>query len=146
MLFAVREAAGEPLFRGLPALTVEGLTDEDARALLRAAVPGQLDERVRDRIVAETSGNPLGLLELARGMSEAELAGGFVACPRQAGLAISRAGQDHYLRRVRVLPGPTQQLMLLAAADPTGTPRCCRVPHRHWGWDRCAAAADEEQR
>jgi DNA-binding CsgD family transcriptional regulator len=121
LLFAVREAADERLFPGLPALTVEGLTDEDARALLTAAVPGHLDERVSDRIVAETGGNPLGLLELARTMSEAELAGGF-AGPPQANLPGRFQGQlqDHYLRRVRVLPGPAQQLMLLAAADPTG--------------------------
>jgi DNA-binding CsgD family transcriptional regulator len=121
LLFAVREAADERLYLGLPALTIEGLTDEDARALLAAAVPGHLDPRVSARIIAETGGNPLGLLELAREMTEAELAGGF-AGPRQP----SRAGhlqsqlQDLYLRRIRVLPGPAQQLMLLAAADPTG--------------------------
>ena len=121
LLFAVREAADERLFPRLPTLTVEGLTDEDARALLTAAVPGHLDKQVRDRIAAETGGNPLGLLELARGMSEAELAGGF-AGPPQASLPGHLQGrlQDHYLRRVRVLPGPAQQLMLLAAADPTG--------------------------
>jgi DNA-binding CsgD family transcriptional regulator len=117
LLLAVREAADERMFPALPELTVEGLTEEDARALLTAAVPGHLDEQVRDRIVAETRGNPLGLLELARGMSEAELAGGF-ASPPTAGLP-SRL-QDHYLRRVRALPEPTQRLMLLAAADPTG--------------------------
>ena len=81
LLFAVREAADERLFPGLPALTLEGLTDEDARALLTAAVPGHLDEQVRDRLVAETRGNPLALLELADGMSEAELAGGFAVPP-----------------------------------------------------------------
>jgi DNA-binding CsgD family transcriptional regulator len=117
LLLAVRETAGERLFPGLPALTLTGLSDEDAQALLTAAVPGHLDKRVRARIVAETGGNPLGLLELARGMAEVELAGGFVG-PRQASLP----GQleDHYLHRVRVLPEPAQQLMLLAAADPTG--------------------------
>src|SRR4029077_18846485 len=117
LLFAVREAADEHIFPGLPALTVEGLTEEDARALLTAAVPGPLDERIRDRIVAETGGNPLGLLELARGMSEAELAGGFA---RLHQASLSDHLHNHYLRRVRVLPGPAQQLMLLAAADPTG--------------------------
>src|SRR5690242_12971321 len=117
LLLAVREAAGERLFPGLPALTLKGLTDEDARALLTAAVPGHLDNRVRDRIVAETGGNPLGLLELARGMAEAELAGGF-AGPRQASLPGQL--QDHYLYRMRVLPESARQLMLLAAADPTG--------------------------
>jgi DNA-binding CsgD family transcriptional regulator len=117
LLLAVREAVGAQLFPGLPALTLHGLTDEDAQALLRAAVPGHLDNRVRDRIVAETGGNPLGLLELASGMAEAELAGGF-AGPRQASLPSQL--QDHYLHRVRALPEPAQQLMLLAAADPTG--------------------------
>jgi hypothetical protein len=118
LLLAVREAAAdERLLPGLPTLTLKGLTDQDAQALLTAAVPGHLDKRVRARIVAETGGNPLGLLELAKGMAEAELAGGF-AGPRQASLPGQL--QDHYLHRVRVLPGPAQQLMLLAAADPTG--------------------------
>ncbi len=147
LLFAVREAVGERIFPGLPALTVEGLTDEDARVLLTAAVPGQLDERVRDRIVAETRGNPLGLLELARGMSEAELAGGFVGLP-QASLPGHLQGrlQDHYLRRVRVLPGPTQQLMLLAAADPTGDATLLWRAAQTLGLGPdAAAAADEEQ-
>ena len=117
LLFAVREMADERMFPGLPALTVEGLTDEDARALLTATVPGHLDERVRDRIVAETRGNPLGLLEQARGMSEAELAGGFAGLPTAS---LPSRLQDHYLQRVRALSEPTQRLMLLAAADPTG--------------------------
>jgi len=143
LLFAVREAAGERLFPALPALTVEGLTDEDARALLTAAVPGHLDQRVCDRIVAETGGNPLGLLELARGMSEAELAGGFAGLPQ-----VSAPGQlqDHYVRRVRVLPGPAQQLMLLAAADPTGDATLLWRAARTLGLGPdAAAAADEEQ-
>ena len=144
LLFAVRETrADERMFPGLPALTVEGLTDEDARALLTAAVPGHLDERVRDRIVAETRGNPLGLLELARGLSEAELAGGF-AGPHTASLP-SRL-QDHYLQRVRALPEPTQRLMLLAAADPTGDATLLwrAAPTLGLGRD-AAAAADAEQ-
>ena len=80
------------------------------------SVPGRLDERVRDRIIAETGGNPLALLELPRGMSPAELAGGFglpdAGVPAQI--------EDHYLRRIRSLPAPTQRLMLLAAADSVG--------------------------
>src|SRR5690242_14661716 len=133
LLLAVREeAADERLLPGLPTLPLTGLAEEDAQALLTAAVPGHLDKRVRARIIAETGGNPLGLLELAKGMAEAELAGGF-AGPRQASLPGQL--QDHYLNRVRVLPGPAQQLMLLAAADPTGTPRCCGARHRSWGWD-----------
>jgi DNA-binding CsgD family transcriptional regulator len=143
LVMAVREAAGERLFPGVPALSVNGLTGEDARALLTAVVPGHLDQRVCDRIVAETGGNPLGLLELARGMADAELAGGF-AGPRQAGLPGQL--QDHYLRRVRVLPGPARQLMLLAAADPTGDATLLwRAAQAQGLGPDAAAAADAEQ-
>ena len=76
-MFAVREPSGERHFEGLPELAVGGLDDGDARALLATVVTGPLDERVRDRIVAETRGNPLALLELPRGRTPAELAGGF---------------------------------------------------------------------
>src|SRR5947208_17046785 len=93
LLFGVREMADERMFPGLPELTVEGLTDEDARALLTAAVPGLLDERVRDRLAAETRGNPLALLELPAGMTDAELAGGFAAPPRGG---LSGHLHDHY--------------------------------------------------
>ena len=147
LLLAVRETAGEPPFPGLPALPLEGLTDEDARSLLTAAIPGHLDNRVRDRIVAETRGNPLGLLELARGMSEAELAGGFTDPPK-ASLPGHLQGrlQDHYLRRVQVLPGPARQLMLLAAADPTGDAALLwRAAHKLGLGPDAAAAADAEQ-
>ena len=91
------------------------------RALFDSALAGPVDARVRDRIVAETGGNPLGLLELAAAVSEAELAGGFADPPR-ASLPGHVQGRlrDHYLGRVRMLPAPAQQLMLLAAADPTG--------------------------
>ena len=62
---------------GLPGLTVTGLGEADARALLASAAGGRLDAQVRDRIVAETRGNPLALLQLPRGLGPAELAGGF---------------------------------------------------------------------
>jgi DNA-binding CsgD family transcriptional regulator len=117
LLLAVRETGEERLFPGVPELTVEGLVADDARGLLEAVVPGHLDERVRDRLVAETGGNPLALLELVRGISDAELAGGF-AMPSQQ--PVSGQLQDHYVRRVRALPEPTRNLMLLAAADATG--------------------------
>jgi len=79
LVFAVRESTEEQRWRGLPPLTVGGLSRGDARALLDSVTPGRLDERVRDRIVAETRGNPLALLELPRGLSAAELAGS--GCP-----------------------------------------------------------------
>jgi DNA-binding CsgD family transcriptional regulator len=102
---------------GLPELSVEGVSAADARALLATVVPGRLDERVGDRIIAETGGNPLALLELPRGMSPAELAGGF-GLPAANGVAAQM--EQHYSRRVRRLPEQTQRLLLLAATDAVG--------------------------
>ncbi|HEY1001932.1 MAG TPA: AAA family ATPase, partial [Streptosporangiaceae bacterium] len=147
LLLAVRETGGERLFPGLAELTVEGLTEEEAGALLTAAVPGHLDERVRARIVAETGGNPLGLLELARGMSESERAGGFADLPAATppGHVQDRL-REHYLRRVQVLPEPARQLMLLAAADPTGDATLLWRAAQRLGLGAAAsAAADAEE-
>jgi hypothetical protein len=117
LVFAVREPVSTHELEGLPELPLAGLDDEDARALLARAIPGRLDAPIRDRIVAETRGNPLALLELPRGMSAAELAGGF-ELPRAGDLPGHL--EEHYLRRVDALPDATQRLMLLAAADPVG--------------------------
>jgi DNA-binding CsgD family transcriptional regulator len=117
IVVAVREPTHEQRFVGLPELQLRGLPEQDARALLATVVPGRLDNRVRDRIVAETRGNPLALLELPRVMTAAELAGGF-ALPDASDL--SGHIEEHYLRRHGVLAEATQRLMLLAAADPTG--------------------------
>jgi DNA-binding CsgD family transcriptional regulator len=115
LVFAAR-VLGEELV-GLPELTVEGLAEDDARALLASALAGPLDARVRDQIVAEAAGNPLALLELPRGMTHAELAGGF-GLPGARSLT-SRI-EDSFQRQLDALPEQTRQLLLLAAADPSG--------------------------
>ena len=117
LVFAIREPADEHQWAGLPFLTVAGLSSSDARALLDSVTPARLDERVRDRILAETRGNPLALLELPRGLSAAELAGGF-GIPDAPTLASRIEGS--FLRQLRSLPADTQQLVLVAAAEPTG--------------------------
>jgi len=104
---------------GLPELRVEGLRSGDARALLSSVVRGPLDERVRDRIIAETRGNPLAILELPRELSPAEIAGGF-GLPEAAPLA-GRI-EASYQRRLARLPAQSTQLLLVAAADPVGEP------------------------
>ena len=116
-VFVVRDPGADVEVAGLPVLVVEGLSDSDARALLDSAVPGRLDEQVRDRIVAETRGNPLALLELPRGLSAAELAGGF-ALPNARPLA--GVIEESFLRRVESLPVETRRLLLAAAAEPLG--------------------------
>ena len=115
LVFAAREPAEQ--FRGLAELEVRGLPDQDARALLRSVVQFQLDERIRDRILAETHGNPLALLELPRGLGLAQLAGGFGLIEAQAVPARIEHG---FRRRLEALPADTRSLMLVAAAEPTG--------------------------
>ena len=119
LVFAIREPNDEHRLMGLPELLLRGLDDVDARALLEMAIPGRIDEGVRGRIVAETRGNPLALLELPRGMSAAELAGGF-ALPARRGLPGSI--EDGFWRRLDALPADTRRLLQLAAADPVGEP------------------------
>jgi DNA-binding CsgD family transcriptional regulator len=117
LVFAVRVAG--PELTGLPALAVGGLGEEDARALLSSALTGPVDERVRDQIIAEARGNPLALLELPRGLSPAQLAGGF-------GLpgAVSLPGriEESFRRQLEGLPAKTRRLLAVAAADPSGDP------------------------
>jgi DNA-binding CsgD family transcriptional regulator len=143
IVLAVRESATTRDFDGLPELRLEGLDGDDARALLASVSLGRLDDRVRDRIVAETRGNPLALLELPRRMSPAELAGGF-ELPGAGDLP--RHIEDHYLRRVGELPEATRRLILLAAADPVGDATLVwRVAHRLGiGTSALAPAEDAE--
>ncbi|HEY4418487.1 MAG TPA: AAA family ATPase, partial [Pseudonocardia sp.] len=117
VVFAVCEPSDSHDLRGLPELAVSGLGDADARLLLESALQGRLDERVRDRCIAEARGNPLALLELPRGLSATELAGGF-AVP--AGQPVVSRIEHSFHRRLRALPGDTQQLLLTAAAEPIG--------------------------
>jgi len=117
IVFTVREPIDERELAGLPELSLGGLQDDDARALLAAVIPGRLDDQVRDRLVAETRGNPLALVELPRGRSTGELAGGFVL--PGAGTLPSQI-EDRFRQRIATLPEATQRLMLLAAADPVG--------------------------
>ena len=117
LVFAARVPGAE--LAGLPELAVEGLRERDARALLDSALVGPLDARVRDQIVTETEGNPLALLELPRGMTSAELAGGF-GLPGQ--MSLTGRIEDSFQRRLDALPAPTRRLLLLAAADPSGDP------------------------
>ena len=87
-----------PDFDGLPELRLEGLPEQDARSLLRGVVTGRLDSNVVDRIVGETAGNPLALLELPARMTAAELAGGF-ELPASGELPAQI--EHHYIRRIR---------------------------------------------
>ena len=117
IVFAAREPGAE--LEHLPELVVRGLRNGDARELLRTAIRFNLDESVTDRIVAETGGNPLALLELPRGLTESQIVGGF-GLPERASLA-GRI-EESFVRRVAPLPEETRLLLLVAAAEPVGDP------------------------
>src|SRR5256714_2474577 len=105
MLFAVREPIRE--LAALPELVVEGLRDSDARQLLTSVVPGRLDQRVIDQLLAEARGNPLALLELPPRLTPAELAGGF-GLPEA--LPLEGRVEGRFLQRPHAPPGGPQRV------------------------------------
>jgi hypothetical protein len=117
LMLVTRDPSDE--LKGLPKLPVEGLRNGDARALLGSVLGVPLDERVRERLVAETRGNPLALLELPRGLTPAELAGGFGLLDAPG---LSGRIEDSFRRRLAGLSADTQRLLLVAAAEPVGDP------------------------
>jgi DNA-binding CsgD family transcriptional regulator len=108
-----------PRFVDLPQLVVEGLGDDDARELFGRSVPGPIDPRVRDQLIAEARGNPLALRELPRALTPAEVAGGFALV---GSMPLESRIERSLLAQIEPLPEPTRLLLLLAAADPTGDP------------------------
>ncbi|MGU3501752.1 ATP-binding protein [Mycobacterium sp. C31M] len=142
LLFAVRDPCSSSGYglTGLPELRMEGLGDADARTLLATAIGAPLDRGVRDRIIAEARGNPLALLELP---SSLQLAGGF-GLPDLT--SVPHRIEDNFQRRSAGLPAQTQQLMLVAASEPTGDASLLWRAADHLGIDREAAAPAEAAR
>ncbi|MCU1428611.1 MAG: ATP-dependent transcriptional regulator, MalT-like, LuxR family [Actinomycetia bacterium] len=116
ILLAVREPSEQ--FAGLPELNLPGLSDTESRALLASIVPGPLDPRVRDRIIAESQGNPRALLEFRHALTPGEFAGGFgVPATLPPTERIESFGP-----RLDGLPAETRQLLLVASAETEGDP------------------------
>lgn len=135
LVCAARTGDRDDILMGLPALQLRGLGDADARSLLLARVHGPLDPAVTDRIVAESRGNPLALLELPRTWEPADLAGGYgVLDTRPVGSRIEQS----YARRLIALPSETQVLVLMAAAEPVGDATLLRRAAGRLGLDMAA--------
>jgi hypothetical protein len=137
IVFAVRGVGGsnsEPELADLPELVLGGLADEDARALLATVIPGRLDERARDRLIAETHGNPLAILELLHGLSPVQLAGGFGLLEAHA--LRRRACCCSLLRRSR----STIRCWYGGRRSESGSNRRRRLPTRRKGYWRSANA------
>jgi DNA-binding CsgD family transcriptional regulator len=119
IVFAVRDPTDERQLVGLPELALGGLGEEDARALLATVFPGRLDERIRDRLVAETRGNPLAILELPRALAATQLPGGVGL---EGADALPGRIEESFVRRLEALPQDSRLLLLVAAAEPIGDP------------------------
>ncbi|MEV0290821.1 MULTISPECIES: MBL fold metallo-hydrolase [unclassified Kribbella] len=124
------------------ALELGGVPDGEARMLLSSAVRFVLDERVRDQIIAETRGNPLALLELPRGLTATQLAGGFGLLEAQA---LTGRIEESFVRRLAPLEDPTRRLLMLAAAEPVGDPRLLWRAAARLGIATAAAEGSEAQ-
>ncbi|HET9737723.1 MAG TPA: AAA family ATPase [Solirubrobacteraceae bacterium] len=140
IVFAARDPSEEGELAGLPELRLEGLADEDARALLATVIPGRLDARVRDRLLAETRGNPLAILELPRELAAPQLPGLFALDGTQA---LRGRIEESFLRRLEGLPEAARLLLLVAAAEPVGDPLLVWRAAERLGI-RPSAAADGE--
>jgi hypothetical protein len=131
-----RSGIGEDILAGLPELSVVGLDESDARALLLEHMHGPLDAALCDQIVAESHGNPLALLELPRTWGTVELAGGFGLPGRRR---VADKIEQSYTQRLLQLPAETQLLVLAAAAEPLGNPVVLNRAVETIGLDMAAA-------
>lgn len=119
LIFATRDGGGSDHLDGIPDLALRPLNDAEARDLLNAVLPGRLDQRVRERILADAHGNPLALTELPHSTRPAQLAGGFALAGQGA---FATAMEHTFVARVQELPDASRLLLLIAAAEPVGDP------------------------
>jgi DNA-binding CsgD family transcriptional regulator len=142
IVFAVRDATDERELVDLPELALGGLPEEDARALLGTVIPGRLEERVRDRLIAETRGNPLALLELPRALAVTQLPAGFGL---EGASPLPGRIEESFLLRLEALPDEARRLLLVAAAEPGDDPLLVWRAAEQLGVGPSAAAADETE-
>src|SRR6266851_4993782 len=143
LIFGTRDAAdGRPLLEGIPDIRVGGLPEHDALELLGSSVDGPLDPHLARRIVRETQGSPMAIIELVSELTAAELSGaGLLPEP----LPLSRRLEAHFLRQVRAWPATTQTLLLVAAAEPSGDPRLITRAAARLGSPPAAAESAQAQ-
>lgn len=137
MVLGSRVLAESDTLTGLPVLPVRGLPDRDAVKLLSTTMVGPLEDRVRDRLLRETRGNPLAMLELGDELTSAELMFGFTGAARKP---LSSRIEEEFWRRLQRLPEATQRLLLVVAAEPSGDASLVWRAARHLGLDVTAAA------
>jgi DNA-binding CsgD family transcriptional regulator len=143
-LFAIREPIERRVsLAGLPELQIDGLIDLDARKLVASVATGPVDGQVSQRIIAETQGNPLAILELTAELTPRQLSDSLLL-PNP--LPIGSRLQQRFIRQLKGLPAATQTLLLLAAAEPSGDAVVLWRAAKALGLDRQAVAPAEAQR
>ena len=140
-VIAARDSTGDGDWAGLPELRLRGLVDADAAALFDSVVKGPTDPRVRDRVVAESRGNPLALVELPRTWTTAELVEGVGAASIGQ---LTNNLDEAFSQRLRSLPRDARCLLTLAAAEPLGDPALLWRAADQLGLSLDAASAAEE--
>jgi DNA-binding CsgD family transcriptional regulator len=133
---AARTGIGDQVLAGMPKLSVRGLNDRDGRELLLENLRGPVDPEVCEQIVAESHGNPLALLELPRGWTAEEVAGGFGILEAQH---VTTRIHQSYARRIVQLPADSRLLVLAAAAESIGDPGLLQRAVHSFGVDMKAA-------
>jgi DNA-binding CsgD family transcriptional regulator len=119
LVFAVREDGSSSFVaEGLPTLALKGLDPSSARALLAERIGGPLPDNVSEALLEQSAGNPLALVELPTGLTPSQLEG---AAPMPAQLPVTDVVQRVFLDRCRRLSPQVQTLLLVAAADDSGS-------------------------
>src|SRR5919197_230082 len=142
IVFAVREPTDERELVGLSELMLGGLPEKDARDLLATVIPGRLDERICDRLIAETRGNPLAIVELPRELAATQSVGAFGLAEAQA---LSGRIEESFLRRLEAPPEETRLLLLVAAAEPVDDPLLVWRAAERLGIGLSAATAEDTE-
>ena len=118
MLFAARDGDLNTFHHdGVPSMLVTDLDPPAARALLAERAGGAVPDEVAERLLLQSGGNPLALVELPKQLTAAQLQG---TAPMPAQLHLTAAVERAFLDRCRRLPEPVQTLLLVAAADDSG--------------------------
>ena len=118
MVFAARDTDDRTFApEGVPSLRLDGLDAASVRALLAENAPVVVAAEVTERLLVETGGNPLALVELPTGLSDAQLAG---SDPLPSQLMLTAGVERVFLDRSRRLSAAAQTLILVAVADDTG--------------------------